>query len=1106
MNCTYFVKRCILFQLLIFTCYTTCFGVTNDWKGGTSNDWNVASNWSGGHVPLNTEDVRIGVVSYTTAANQPVVTASTTINSLTLGTVQAVTLTVNSGITLTVTTNIKQMHSGSNTSVTANIVGQSLAGVLGGTITCNGSMYIGDTTSPPAPLVGILNADITNLTTVNIAIQNINIGQNLVVNTTSSSGTLLGIYNSNNVNNPVLNFNNGNITVGGNISMTNSNYINNPGFTIVVLVYPAVKNSSKLLLNPSTNATSGSSATLSFGGTLVINADGNGAALLDLYGTGSGSSTVVYSGTGAGQTVYTAATGLDNAPSVYQNLSFTGSAPKNVQSGNITLPGNWNSAGGKVDLVTNSTNIIFSGGTQTLTDDGINGVVFSNVTYQGTGTKTLSSGKFSVANTGVLTMAGTATLATGGNLTLVSDALGSASVPALPLNTAITGNVNVQRFVKGSSSDLSKRGYRLISSPVYTASPGGVKCFDLLYLLNDTYVGGMAGGGFNSPTINPTLYLYREDIIGTNNTFTSGNFKGIAKINNTNAYDIGTQARLTITNVADTTINLPVGNGVLFFFVGNLTDNATQTGSKVSIPFDYPEDVTFTQTGQLNTGTINVKPWYTSSTSLSYTTSAAYANSQGFALVGNPYASTINWEKFNRNSSNSSIYGGGFPAASVTQGKIWVFNPYSKQYETYMQKPTVSSAADTTTTVNPTGSLYTGSASNMIASGQGFFIRTTTTGQTLSFRESAKTNTQPTAANLLKLMDAPQINSAISFSSAPVNEIASATNPILSFKLIKDSINMDDVVLAFNNRTDNKFSDTDDAEDMNGNGALVSLSLISSDNIAASIKQIKLPQKKQQVIKLLADAKSNGRYQIQMLQRSELPPAYDVWLMDNLTKDSLDLKHNSTYTFNINKSDTNTFGRNRFKIVVRENPPLALHTRSIAAVKTQLGALITWITENEGDNYLFNIQKSTDNGKTFGQIGQLMSNDIGTYNYLDTRPVKGENQYKVTLQNTIFNTTTDLGVAKLFYADTLETPSPNVVLYPNPATNVVNIKMTTPPTNNTSYYIKISSSSGRVVKQITSSQPNWQENINGLLPGTYIVQVINLKDNKVEGKAKFVKL
>ncbi|MFD2147169.1 hypothetical protein [Mucilaginibacter antarcticus] len=82
----------------------------------------------------------------------------------------------------------------------------------------------------------------------------------------------------------------------------------------------------------------------------------------------------------------------------------------------MTVSGNWNSAGAKIDAVTNAATVDFMGTGQTLTDAGSNngnGVVFAKVLFQGSGTKTLSSGKFSVANNGLLTMAGTATLASG---------------------------------------------------------------------------------------------------------------------------------------------------------------------------------------------------------------------------------------------------------------------------------------------------------------------------------------------------------------------------------------------------------------------------------------------------------------------------------------------------------------------------------------------------------------------------------------------------------------------------------------------------------------------------------------------------------------------
>jgi hypothetical protein len=1111
------MERRIYYLTLLLLCLTlqSRAAVTN-WTGfgsglfgGTDvNNWYNASNWSNGVPGLN-DDAQIGVSG--TYTNSPVLNASTTVKTLTIGVASSGSLTVNSGVTLAITGNFTFKYNNSSANFSLN---QTVVGSAGGTITCNGSFNIGDTTPPATPnYFGSIN--ITNTFTVTIAIKTINVGQNLVVNTTSASAVVAG-HNSSDVNNPTVNFDNGQINVAGNFSMTNSAYVNTPGFTILAPHATAV-NISKFLLNPATNTTGTNLAILSVGGNIDINADNNGAATLDVYGPGPGKSTFIYSGATA-QTVYTAITGLDTSPYTYQNLGFSGAGVKTMQSGTINLAGDWSSAGGKIDALTNSTVISFRGTAQSLTDGGSNsgaGFTFGNVSFRGSGIKTISSGKFSVAGTGVLTMAGTATLAAGGNLTLLSTSTSSATVAPLPLNTAITGNVKVQRLIKGSPADLSKRGYRFISSAVYTAAPGGVKSYDLKYLLDSAYVSGMSGGGFNAPSTNPSLYLYREDVVPNSAGFTTGQYKGIAKINNTNAYDIGTQKRLTTGNVVDTTTNLPVGNGVLFFFRGNKSNNATQAGTKVVAPYDYPEDVAFTQTGQLNTGTINVKPWYNFDNSanpnnyLSYTNSPSLNNSvtRGFILVGNPYASTINWEKFNRNGANSSIYGGGFPAASVTQGKIWIYNPTTRQYDTYLQAPTISSVADTTTNINPTGSIQTGDASNMIASGQGFLIRATTTGQTLSFRESAKTNTQPTAANLIRVMSAPVALDAISFSSMPVNDTPVESLPILGFRIIKDSINTDDVVLAFNNRTNNNFTPADDAEDLNGNGALVSLSVISSDDVAASIKQLKLPENNEQVINLLADATTSGQYQLKLNKIKSLPAAYDVWLKDVFANDSLDIKANNTYDFNIDKNNAASYGRNRFKIVIRQNQALNMRALSFNAEKTALGARLSWQTENEEDDYIFCVLKSTDNGKTFKQIGLVSSNNISTYSFLDTDPAKGNNQYKVKIEHKLNSQVAYSAIASLNYAETSAASAINkVVVYPNPASDVVNIKMATNNANANKYTIKISNSSGLMIKELASSQPYLQENITGLTPGTYMIKVINITENKVHGETKFIKL
>jgi len=57
-----------------------------------------------------------------------------------------------------------------------------------------------------------------------------------------------------------------------------------------------------------------------------------------------------------------------------------------------------------------------------------------------------------------------------------------------------------------------------------------------------------------------------------------------------------------------------------------------------------------------------------------------------------------------------------------------------------------------------------------------------------------------------------------------------------------------------------------------------------------------------------------------------------------------------------------------------------------------------------------------------------------------------------------------------------------------------------------SYAIKIVSVSGNVVKTATSSQPSWQDDVATLLPGTYVIQVLNNTDKTLVGKTTFVKL
>ena len=83
-------------------------------------------------------------------------------------------------------------------------------------------------------------------------------------------------------------------------------------------------------------------------------------------------------------------------------------------------------------------------------------------------------------------------------------------------------------------------------------------------------------------------------------------------------------------------------------------------------------------------------------------------------------------------------------------------------------------------------------------------------------------------------------------------------------------------------------------------------------------------------------------------------------------------------------------------------------------------------------------------------------------------------------------------------------------VYPNPAVSTINVTINTGTADGTKpspdYRITITDSRGSLVRAVTSAQATWQNSVNNLLPGTYIVQVVNNTDKNLVGKTKFIKL
>ena len=695
----------------------------------------------------------------------------------------------------------------------------------------------------------------------------------------------------------------------------------------------------------------------------------------------------------------------------------------------------------------NNTITIAPGATATVNNITLNKLSKAN-------TVTLSSGNAMLNVTGTVTP-NMGTLETNGALTLKSSANATANVATINTSNAqITGNVYVERFISGGSN--AYRGYRLLSSPVYAATVGLNKVYGLSYLQGRAYLTGTTGvsGGFTAAG-NPTIYLYRENIAPNNTAFITGNFRGVNKIND--GINIG------VDNESANPYNIPVGNGFMFFFRGDIS-NPTPTNTN-----SVADSTTITSVGTLNQGTIVVRDWFTpNSSNLSYTTTTANSSVRGFNLVGNPYASSIDWNTFSSTNPAASIYG---PNISST---IYIYNATSKNYSTY------------------NGVVGTGNCTNIIPSGQGFFvlanIKDPTKSPSLTFTEAAKVNTQLPQANLL-------------LSTAPV-----ATPQAIQFlrlQVSKDSINKEDMVVLFNESAKAGYVLNEDSPYLKGSG-VVSLSSNSSDNIALAINQIAL-SKQTQTIPLTVNATSTGIYRLSLTEIKNMPKLYDVWLIDTYKKDSLDVRSNPNYNFNINTADATSFGSKRFSLVIRQNPAYALKLLDFDATKVATGAQLAWITENENNYTNFTVEKSTDNGKTFEVVGGMKSNAAGKYSLIDKFPKIGLNQYRLK-QDDFNGTITYSKIVNLMYSNASNNlVVNNLNVYPNPASSTVNVAIAAQDGNKASYIIKITNGIGTVIKSAVSSQPVWQDNVSNLLPGTYFVQVINNNDKAVVGNSKFIK-
>jgi len=286
------------------------------------------------------------------------------------------------------------------------------------------------------------------------------------------------------------------------------------------------------------------------------------------------------------------------------------------------------------------------------------------------------------------------------------------------------------------------------------------------------------------------------------------------------------------------------------------------------------------------------------------------------------------------------------------------------------------------------------------------------------------------------------------------------------------------------------------------------------------------------LIRLDVEAQNDGVFTMRRTELDSIPQVYDIWLIDKYRRDSLNLRHSTDYTFTINKKDSASFGSNRFVVVIRQSRASGIQLLSFEAAKLLKGAELDWKTKNEQSSTTFSVERSIDDGQTFYTLDSIVSTALGTYNYLDKTPIDGTDKYRLKIAG-INGTISYSDIVSLRFNSSIGAAGmgSGISVYPNPSNGVINLTInpdglpaspvrqetgqsdgvfhtlaSMPAKNIISYRIRIININGAVIKTSMSSSASWHDNISGLLPGTYVILVINNNNNSLVGKNTFIKL
>lgn len=598
------------------------------------------------------------------------------------------------------------------------------------------------------------------------------------------------------------------------------------------------------------NILDGSSGVFTQSGTIIINHD-QGITATGSTGQIQVSGTRTYNTTGnytySGSNAQVLGAGL---PATVTNLTIANGNTNLTMGGNLTINGALALTSGCMSIGENTltlngdfsgsaTNNLIGGPTSNISIGG-SGPMSTALFLSQTGDTTVknltlnrSNENITLGNTFKLvgTFTPTAgTLTTGGNLTLISNSVSTASVAAG--NATISGNIKVQRFIPGVA-----RRWRFLSSSVTGATLANWK--------NQIHITGSGGAsnGFDPAQSNSaSVFTYNEAVI-------------------TGDLNSGWTAATNINTV------LTAGKGYRVFVRG------TRQPGRLNGTLNTQDSVTLEVSGTLNSGNINMNPTFTSS---------GNSANDGWNFLGNPYPSAIDWNSFHdagRNGTSPDFSGTDYAHLDAV---VYVYNATMNSYQSYNP-------------ISNAGTLSNG----IIPSGAAFWVKASAANPIMTLKESYKTSTTP--VNVFK---------------------SEYKDRDFRIRMTMDSINQDEMVVKY---IDEAMATKDVYDIAKMWGAEVNIATLSKEGSYLALNS-KPFIGEGDTVRMGVYARTTGTYTMSFVNAADFAENLPLYLLDYHTGNIIDLRVDTAYTFTITMTDANSFGDNRFELIVGKMPVVIIPT------------------------------------------------------------------------------------------------------------------------------------------------------------------------------------